>query len=91
MAKNVPDRTLLEMALVGFEAEKARIATAMAAIRAQLGQRGPGRLKAGSDENALAQRKRTLSAAARKRIAAAQKKRWAAFKKERAKGKPKRG
>ena len=91
MAKNVLGRAYLEMALVGNEAERARITAAIAAIRTKLGQRGPGRPKAGSGESTHANGKRILSAAARKRIGAAQKKRWAAFKKEKAKGKPKRG
>lgn len=91
MAKTVFDRDILEMALIGYEAEKARVAAAIAAIQAQLGQRGPGRPKAEVGTSATAPRKRTMSAAARKRIAAAQRKRWAAFHKQKAKAvKPKR-
>ena len=89
MAKTVLDRDILEMALVGYEAEKARLAGAIAMIQAQLGHRGPGRPKVGSDVSAPAPRK-GMSAAARKRIAAAQKKRWAAYRKEKANAKPKR-
>lgn len=88
MAKSVQGRDLLEMALVGYEAERARIATAIAAIQAQLGQRGPGRQKSGS-AGSTAPRK-GMSAAARRRIAAAQKKRWAAYRTEKAAAKPKR-
>ena len=64
------DRDLLAMALVGYEAEKVRINAAIAEIKAKLGTGAP------------APRKRTMSAAARKRIAAAQRKRWAAVKKQ---------
>ena len=91
MAKSILDRTTLEMALVGYEAEKARVAAAIVAIQAQLRQRGPGRQKASPDESVRGPRKRVLSAAAKKRIAAAQRKRWAAFHKQKAKAaKPKR-
>ena len=86
------DQKTLEMALVGYESEKATIQAAITQIRAQLGQRGPGRPKAptnGTEETAP--KKRTLSVAARKRIAAAQRKRWAAIKKAKAEpAKPKR-
>ena len=37
------------MALLGYQAEKTRIETAIAEIRAQLGHRGPGRPKAATD------------------------------------------
>ena len=70
------NQDLLVMALVGYEAEKARIEGAMREIQAQLGHRGPGRPKAATDGAAPA--KRVLSASARQRIAAAQRKRWAA-------------
>ena len=68
------DRSTLEMALIGYQAELKKIVAAIAAIRKQVdghvaapavdGTRGP---------------KRNMSAAARRRIAAAQRKRWAAF------------
>jgi hypothetical protein len=90
MAKTVLGRDVLEMALVGYQAEKARVGALIATIQTQLGQRGPGRPKAGSDGRAPAPHKRTLSAAVRKRMAAAQRKRWAAYKKEKATAKPKR-
>jgi hypothetical protein len=70
------DRDLLAMALVGYEAQHAKINAAIQEIQAKLGKRGPGRPKAATDGAAPA--KRTLSVAARKRIAAAQRKRWAA-------------
>jgi len=76
------NQDLLVMALVGYEAEKARIDGAIRAIQAQLGHRGPGRPKAATDMAAPA--KRVLSASARQRIAAAQRKRWAAVRQAKA-------
>jgi hypothetical protein len=83
------DENILEMALVGYQAEKARIETAIADIREQLGYRGPGRPKEALDKTGpAAPRKRTMSRAARQRIAMAQKKRWAAVRE--AKAEPKK-
>jgi hypothetical protein len=65
---------LLAMALVGYEAEKAKIKAAMAEIRAKLGQGSTAPAEA-------APKKHTMSAAGRRRIGAAQRKRWAAVKK----------
>jgi len=77
------------MALVGYEAEREKIAKAIREIQAQLGHRGPGRPKAATDGAAPA--KRILSASARERIAAAQRKRWAAIRHAKAQPvKPKR-
>ena len=70
------DHELLEMALIGYEAQKAKLDAAIAGIQAQLSGR------TSSDGAApQASRKRTMSAAGRKRIAAAQRKRWSAIKK----------
>jgi len=89
------------MALVGYEAQKAKINAAIAEIQAQLGHRGPGRPRVAADGAAPA--KRVMSAAARRRIAAAQRKlsaagrkaiieatrkRWAAYRKVSGKKKP---
>jgi len=83
------DQDLLVMALVGYEAERARIEEAIREIQKQLGHRGPGRPKAATDGAAPA--KRVLSASARARIAAAQRKRWAAIRQAKAQtAKPKR-
>ena len=83
------DNDLLAMALVGYEAQKAKIDAAISGIQAQLGHRGPGRPKAATD--AAAPPKRVLSASARQRIAAAQRKRWAAVRQAKAEpAKPKR-
>ena len=79
------EHDLLAMALVGYEAQKAKIDAAISGIQAQLGHRGPGRPKAAPDEAASV--KRVMSASARRRIAAAQRKRWAAVRKGQAKGK----
>ena len=83
---------LLAMALVGYESEKAKIVAAIAEIRAQLGQRGPGRPRVVANETEqTVTAKRTMSASARRRIAMAQRKRWAAIKKAQATpSKPKR-
>jgi hypothetical protein len=80
MAKQAgTDHDLLAMALIGYEAEAAKIDATVAEIQAELGHRGPGRPAGATDGAAPA--KRVMSAAARKRIAAAQRKRWAAVRK----------
>ena len=76
------DQDLLAMALIGYEAQKAKITEAIREIQAQLGHRGPGRPKAATEGAAPA--KRVLSASARQRIAAAQRKRWAAVRQAKA-------
>ena len=78
------DQDLLAMALVGYEAQKAKITEAIRGIQAQLGQRGPGRPPKGAADGA-APAKRVMSAAARRRIGAAQRKRWAAAREGQAK------
>lgn len=70
------DNDLLAMALIGYEAAKAKIDAAITEIQAQLGHRGPGRPKATA--GGAAPTRKVMSAAARRRIAAAQRKRWAA-------------
>ena len=74
------DPTLLQMALIGYEAELQRIQAKMEEIRSAL---------KGAVKITRAPR-RKLSAAARKRIATAQKKRWAAFHSEKSKPAPKK-
>jgi len=69
------DTTTLQMALVGYEAERQKIKSKIAEIEAKLGKRGP----AAATQNGRP--RRTMSAAAKKRIAAGQKKRWAAYRK----------
>jgi len=87
------DNTLLEMAIVGYQSEVERISAKISDIKAQLGQRGPGRPKAtpstapGTDQ-AVPAKRRTMSTAGRARIAAAQRARWAAQKKQQAQPAP---
>ena len=87
MAKHTgTDQDLLAMALIGYEAQKAKLTEAIRGIQDQLGQRGPGRPPRVATDGA-APAKRDMSVAARRRIAAAQRKRWAALKKSQAQGK----
>jgi hypothetical protein len=72
---------LLAMALIGYEAEITKINSAIAEIRARLGEQAVG------GDGQPASKKRTMSAAGRRRIAAAQRKRWAAVKKSQSQGK----
>lgn len=67
------DQALLAMALIGYEAEIGKINAAVAEIRARLGKQAA--------DGQPAPKKRTMSAAARRRIAAAQRKRWRAVRK----------
>jgi hypothetical protein len=79
------DPSILEAALTGLEAQRKRIDEQIASVRSMLGKRGPGRPPAsiGGDSGAQPEEKRrTMSAAARKRIAEAQRKRWQAFHKK---------
>ena len=76
------DQALLEAALVGYQAQIAKIEEAMAEIRTRLG--GKTNAPASSAPAAKQGGKRVLSAAARRRIALAQKKRWAEYKKRQA-------
>lgn len=77
------DRSMLAMALVGYELEKKKIEDRIREIRAKL---GGGRLtgKVDTSSNDVQPKRRKLSVAARKRIAAAQKKRWAEHRKAQA-------
>ena len=79
-----PDHTTLQMALVGYEIEKERIAGKIREIQSQLGGKAAG---GGAATSEAAPKKRVLSAAARKRIAAAQRKRWAEHRRRVAAGK----
>jgi len=72
------DASMLQMALVGYRAEKQKIDEQIRRIEAQLkGKRVP----LSSAAPAKPAVKRVLSAAARARIAAAQRKRWAEHRK----------
>jgi hypothetical protein len=69
---------VLQAALVGLQQESSRIDAKIAEIRARIG----GSHRSVTPDGNRTARKRTLSAAARRRIAAAQRKRWATFRKE---------
>jgi hypothetical protein len=77
------DRSFLEAALVGYQAQLASIQQSIKEIRKQLGQKSGG---ASPAAEAAPRTKRRLSAAARKRIALAQKKRWAEYNRKKAAG-----
>jgi hypothetical protein len=78
----MPDTQLLQMALIGYAAEREKIQSKIDEIRAQLGGRR-GRPATTSDGTGPAKRtRRGMSAAARRRIAAAQKKLWAEYRKK---------
>jgi hypothetical protein len=74
------DQSTLQMALVGYEVERARIEGKIREIQAQLGT-GKSAAAPSASKGMTAPKKRVLSAAARKRIAAAQRKRWAEHRK----------
>jgi hypothetical protein len=73
------ENSVLEMALVGYQAELNKIEEKMADIRRQLGGRVSHNATPIRADEANPKRKRNLSAAARRRIGAAQRKRWQAF------------
>ena len=71
------DRSVLEMALIGYQRSLENIEEKIADIQRQLGIRPP---KAAASVTTGGEKpKRQMSAVARKRIALAQKRRWAAF------------
>jgi len=76
------DAATLEMAIIGYQSQLEKLSAKVAEIKAQLGQRGPGRPKgsATATDHAAPQKRRTISKAGRARIAAAQRARWAAQK-----------
>lgn len=84
--KSVTDPAFLSAALEGLELQKKRIEEQIAIVKSMLGGRGAMRatlVVAKSDAGPTPTgKKRTLSAAARRRIAEAQKKRWAEFRKK---------
>jgi len=86
-AKAKADTTMLEMAIVGYRSQLEGISARIADIKAQLGQRGPGRPKdpaPAATVSAVPRKHRTISKAGRARIAAAQRARWAAQKRQQA-------
>ncbi len=77
--KSTEDLSTLQMALVGYEIEKQKIADKISEIQAKL--KGKTVTAKAAAEPKEAKVKRVLSPAARRRIAAAQKKRWAEHRK----------
>ena len=77
--KSTEDLSTLQMALVGYEIEKQKIADKISEIQAKL--KGKTVTSKATAEPKEARVKRVLSPAARRRIAAAQKKRWAEHRK----------
>jgi hypothetical protein len=77
--KSTEDLSTLQMALVGYEIEKQKIADKISEIQAKL--KGKTVTAKATAEPKEAKAKRVLSPAARRRIAAAQKKRWAEHRK----------
>src|SRR5450759_2637880 len=76
------DSSVLEMALVGYNAKRDEVVQKMADIERQLGVRRKGASApraAAKTPTAAAKPKRELSAAGKRAIRAALKKRWAAF------------
>jgi hypothetical protein len=70
------DTSMLEMALIGYEAERQKIQARITEIQAQLNGRS------GHTATPVTRTRRKMSATARRRIAAAQKKRWAEYHKQ---------
>ena len=81
MAKTL-DTTTLQMALIGYEAERQKIVAKILELELQLKRRA-SRTATSVVTTPSKHGKRRMSAAARKRIAAAQKKRWAAYRNRR--------
>jgi hypothetical protein len=72
----VQDTSLLQAALVGYQMQAEKLATAIADIQKRIGNRS-GKSTGPTASNATRKR-RTMSPEGRARIVAAQKKRWAA-------------
>src|SRR5437899_424520 len=80
---SMTDAELLEAALVGLEHQRSEIEEKMAELRRQLDDRVGRPARSAAAVNTAAPtvpKKRTMSAAGRRRVAAAQRKRWAELK-----------
>src|SRR6266851_2198407 len=88
----VRDTEILEAALAGLQHRRSAIEEKMAELRQRLdgGAGQVGRKSAEVDSGTATPKKRTMSAAARRRIAVAQRKRWAAIKRVEARAAPKK-
>ena len=73
--------SLLEAALIGYQAELAKTTAAIADLQKRLGRRGGGAVPGAFTKAPAAHQKHIISAEGRARIAEAQRKRWAAAKK----------
>jgi hypothetical protein len=79
------DTSLLQAALIGYEAQVERINTAIQDLQKQLGRRTSRKATpTTAPASGVTRRKRHLSAEARARIAEAQRKRWAAYRRRNA-------
>jgi hypothetical protein len=79
----MPDTQLLEMALIGFEAERQKIRAKIDEIKSRLGgRRGRPSAAAAPTASPAPRTRRQMSAAARRRIGAAQKRRWAEYRRK---------
>ena len=83
---SMTDAELLEAALIGLERQRSEIEEKMAELRRQIGdgRNRQAERKSARIDSAVAPKKRTMSAAGRRRVAAAQRKRWAELKKAQA-------
>ena len=88
---SMTDAELLEAALFGLERQRSETEEKMAELRRQLDDRAGRPARSTAAVNAAAPtvpKKRTMSAAGRRRLAAAQRKRWGAIKRAEATPKP---
>jgi hypothetical protein len=79
---SMTDEELMAAALIGLEQQRSETEEKMAELRRRIGggDARPARKPAGVDSAVPAPKKRTMSAAGRRRIAEAQRKRWAEIK-----------
>jgi hypothetical protein len=77
------DTSLLQAALIGYQAQAEKLTLAIGDLEKRLGKRSGGKAPVASSNGT--RRKHTISAEGRERIAAAQRKRWAAARRKNAK------
>jgi hypothetical protein len=84
LGASAADADFLRAALLGYQQQRAEIESRMAELRRQLGQPSAAVDSTNMSDNGTGQmeKRRALSAAARKRIGDAQRMRWAALRKE---------
>jgi hypothetical protein len=78
----ISDTSLLEAALLGYQAELAKITAAISDLQKRLGKRGNGHAPGPFPKAPAGRQMHRISAEGRARIAEAQRKRWAAARKE---------